>query len=106
VVGAALHQGFWVEQVLFPPRLAKKSPPEEAHLALLAPHCCHDLQSTERSQEKKTKRKDYTFRRQFDEKPSVIPGCPGPKCYTGLPRRKFATCLLVSDRCVPDMNWQ
>ncbi len=23
------------------------------------------------------KRKDYTFRRQFNEKPSIIPGCPG-----------------------------
>ena len=22
------------------------------------------------------KRKDYTFRRQFNEKPSIIPGCP------------------------------
>ena len=22
-------------------------------------------------------RKDYAFRRQFDEKPSIIPGCPG-----------------------------
>ena len=26
---------------------------------------------------KKKKRKDYTFRRQFHEKPSIIPGCPG-----------------------------
>ncbi len=24
------------------------------------------------------KRKDYAFRRQFNEKPSVVPGCPGP----------------------------
>ncbi len=24
------------------------------------------------------KRKDYAFRRQSDEKPSVIPSCPGP----------------------------
>ena len=27
--------------------------------------------------EKKSKRKDYAFRRQLNEKPSVIPGCPG-----------------------------
>ena len=27
--------------------------------------------------EKKKKRKDYAFRRQFNEKPSSIPGCPG-----------------------------
>jgi len=26
---------------------------------------------------KEKKRKDYAFWRQFDEKPSIIPGCPG-----------------------------
>ena len=26
--------------------------------------------------EKEKKRKDYACRRQFDEKPSIIPGCP------------------------------
>ena len=26
---------------------------------------------------KRKKRKDYAFRRQFNEKPSIIPGCPG-----------------------------
>ncbi len=26
------------------------------------------------------KRKDYAFRRQFSEKPSIIPGCPGGSC--------------------------
>ena len=26
---------------------------------------------------KEKKRLDYTFRRQFNEKPSIIPGCPG-----------------------------
>ena len=26
------------------------------------------------------KRKDYTFRRQFNEKPSMIPGCPQTTC--------------------------
>ena len=26
--------------------------------------------------EKKRERKDYVFRHQFDEKPSIIPGCP------------------------------
>jgi hypothetical protein len=29
--------------------------------------------------EKKRKRKDYAFRRQFNEKPSIIPGCPGER---------------------------
>ena len=28
--------------------------------------------------QKEKKRKDYAFRRQFNEKPSIIPGCPGP----------------------------
>ena len=27
---------------------------------------------------KEKKGKDYAFRRQFNEKPSIIPGCPGP----------------------------
>ncbi len=27
--------------------------------------------------EKKKKKKDYAFRHQFNEKPSIIPGCPG-----------------------------
>ncbi len=30
--------------------------------------------------EKKKKRKDYAFRRQFNEKPSIIPGCPDICC--------------------------
>jgi len=35
--------------------------------------------------EKKENRKDYAFRRQFNEKPSIIPGCPGVCSYNGLP---------------------
>jgi len=27
-------------------------------------------------EKKRKKRKDYAFRRQFNEKPSIIPGCP------------------------------
>ncbi len=27
------------------------------------------------------KSKDYTFQRQFDEKPSIISGCPGPTTH-------------------------
>ncbi len=34
------------------------------------------------------KRKDYTFRRQFNEKPSIIPGCPGAL---------FEFCWLMTD---------
>ena len=29
-----------------------------------------------RKEKKEKKRKDYAFRRQFNEKPSIIPGCP------------------------------
>ena len=32
-------------------------------------------------QEKKKKRKYYAFRRQFGEKPSMIPGCPDAASY-------------------------
>ena len=38
--------------------------------------------------EKKRKRKDYAFRCQFNEKPSIIPGCPAVLCYTTL---RYAT---------------
>jgi len=40
---------------------------------------CHKLTAAAAAAaaEKKRKRKDYTFRRQFNEKPSIIPGCPG-----------------------------
>jgi len=31
-------------------------------------------------QRKEKKRKDYAFRRQFNEKPSIIPGCPEGAC--------------------------
>jgi hypothetical protein len=34
---------------------------------------------------KEKKRKDYAFRRQFNEKPSVIPGCSGPECHMQSP---------------------
>ncbi len=40
---------------------------------------CFSIPDLEKKNEKKTrKRKDYAFRRQFAEKPSVILGCPGP----------------------------
>jgi hypothetical protein len=35
-------------------------------------------------QRKEKKRKDYTFRRQFNEKPSIIPGCPGAVKHPAL----------------------
>jgi len=33
--------------------------------------------NTGKSDANEKKRKDYTFRRRFNEKPSIIPGCPG-----------------------------
>ena len=36
----------------------------------------------EEKKRKERKRKDYAFRRQFNEKPSLIPGCPGPLAWT------------------------
>ena len=49
------------------------------------------LDKKEKKEKKKPEktRKDYTFWRHFNEKPSIIPGCPGhkhthkpPHCYT------------------------
>ena len=34
------------------------------------------LYSKDETKSKEKKRKDYAFRRQFNEKPSIIPGCP------------------------------
>ncbi len=34
---------------------------------------------------KERKRIDYTFRRHFNEKPSIIPGCPGSLTFTLVP---------------------
>ncbi len=40
---------------------------------------------------KEKTRKDYAFRRQFNEKPSIIPGCPG------YAYRHVSSDTLVSD---------
>jgi len=42
------------------------------------------------------RRKDYTFRRQFDEKPSIVPGCPG--WYDNALATQFTT-LLMTGQC-------
>ena len=34
------------------------------------------VRKEKKKKRKEKKRKDYAFRRQFDEKPSIIPGCP------------------------------
>ncbi len=39
------------------------------------------------------KRKDYAIRRQFNEKPSIKPGCPVTKC---LPSAAMASAAAVS----------
>ena len=43
----------------------------------------HALCQTGVRKEKKRQRKEKAkaFRRQFDENPSIIPGCPGDRCY-------------------------
>ena len=52
------------------------------HTHSAAPHadCGVALQqlagSTRAAKRKEKKEKDYAFRRQFNEKPSIIPGCP------------------------------
>ncbi len=42
------------------------------------------------------KRKDYAFRRQFNEKPSIIPGCPGIKRYLILTLARPTVPLVAS----------
>jgi len=46
---------------------------------------------------KEKKRKDYAFRRQFIEKPSIIPGCPLNTCMNA---RKAAWLHVVSHICL------
>ncbi len=43
---------------------------------------------------KEKKRKDYAFRRQFNEKPSIIPGCPGMP-WIMLIRLASHTCIIL-----------
>ena len=48
---------------------------------------------------KEKKRKDYAFRRQINEKPSIIPGCLGdPMHHVSLNRSRdgvgFTTCYI------------
>ena len=65
--------------------------------------------SSKAVKEKKKKRKDYAFQRQFNEKPDIIPGCPGQEgsacCQLkrpeeNLPDREAAVALETSLRCV------
>jgi len=46
------------------------------------------------SRKKKRKRKDYTFRRQFNEKPSIIPGCPGSSVNSALMVTNYAVSMV------------
>ena len=40
---------------------------------------------------KEKKRQDYAFRRQFNEKPSMIPGCPEPPIYIEFEEGTFGS---------------
>ena len=43
---------------------------------------CSHITALIKSADIEKKRKGYTFRRQFNEKPSIILGCPGQQMYT------------------------
>jgi len=46
---------------------------------------------------KEKKRKYYTFRRQFNEKPSIIPGCPGcPPLHSQLSSASTNSCAYLA----------
>ena len=48
---------------------------------------------------KEKKRKDYAFRRQFNEKPSITPGCPATLCETrALQMRLYAFSSRITKR--------
>ena len=49
---------------------------------------------------KEKKRKDYTFWHQFDEKPSIIPGCPGAMIVTFVAGCRMLTQEQVG-HCMP-----
>ncbi len=55
-----------------------------------------DLVQQSCQKERKEEEKDYAFQRHFDEKPSIIPGCPGAV----LPRVKMSCSWL----CIPVEN--
>ncbi len=58
---------------------------------------------------KEKKRKDYTFRRQFNEKPSIIPGCPEAWHVLGLPLHSLAILTrngLTTSRAVWWSSWR
>jgi len=51
---------------------------EEMHVLLQnLKVCCFPMWKRKEQKAKEKKGKDYTFQRQFNEKPSIIPGCPG-----------------------------
>ncbi len=64
--------------------------------------------------ERKKKRKDFAFRRQFNEKPSIIPGCPGlfdtcAKLEMQSSMHSFNTCqkamvLSPTKACRPELR--
>ncbi len=45
---------------------------------------------------KEKKRKDDTFRRQFNEKPSIILGCPGTESLTAMHSHKLTRAAHVA----------
>jgi len=49
--------------------------------------------------QKEKKRKDYTFRRQFNEKPSIVPGCPGAQVEVCHLHRKHCSNSACCLRC-------
>ena len=50
------------------------------------------------------KRKDYAFRHQFDEKPSIILGCPGLNCF--MLRTEHAKLLSYSMANTSTDSWE
>ncbi len=47
---------------------------------------------------KEKKRQDYAFRRQFNEKPSIIPGCPEPPCHLPQPHMLLTCTAMIAEQ--------
>ncbi len=73
--------------------------------AAIQVHAWHH--ESEKKRKKREKRKDYAFRRQFNEKPSIIPGCPAHECDINL--SQAALKRDIQDGGLPavaaDMQW-
>ena len=69
--------------------------------ACMLPHIAADIMFAIRKRKEK-KRKDNAFRRQFNEKPSIIPGCPDMFAITDQALTAFCICNICLESIKTD----